>query len=68
MSDNEAAAALALARAARRVVDNAYGTNPRHTRGRDGGCRDDCIPCGLENLRAALAALDDTAAGTKRKD
>ena len=39
--------------AARRVVHNAYGTKPRHTKARDGGCRDDCIPCGL----AALAKL-----------
>lgn len=35
-----------------RVVRNAYGTNPRHTRGRDGGCRDDCIPCGIARLAA----------------
>jgi hypothetical protein len=41
-----------LEEAALRVVKNAYGTNPRHTEARDGGCRDDCIPCGL----AALAS------------
>lgn len=51
-----ASAQTALA-AAQRVADNAYGTKPRHTRGRDGGCRDDCIPCGLDSLRDALSAL-----------
>jgi hypothetical protein len=38
--------------AALRVVKNAYGTKPRHTKSLDGSCRDDCIPCGL----AALAS------------
>jgi hypothetical protein len=36
-----------LRQAALRVVVNAYGTHPRHTQARDGGCRGDCIPCGL---------------------
>jgi hypothetical protein len=36
--------------AALRVVKNAYGTKPRHTQAREGGCRDDCIPCGLAAL------------------
>lgn len=45
--------------AARLVAANADGTKPRHTRARDGGCRDDCIPCGLEALRAAVAGLLD---------
>jgi hypothetical protein len=44
--------------AAWHVVENAYGTNPRHTRGRDGGCRDDCIPCGIQELWAALARTE----------
>lgn len=50
--------------AARQVALNAYGTKPRHTRARDGGCRDDCIPCGMAELEAAIAALDDTATRT----
>lgn len=45
----------AVIAAAELVVTNAYGTSPRHTRARDGGCRDDCIPCGMDTLRAALA-------------
>ena len=44
--------------AAWHVVENAYGTTPRHTRGRNGGCRDDCIPCGVEKLWAALARTE----------
>ena len=40
----------ALEEAALRVVVNAYGTKPRHTQARDGGCRDDCIPCGIAAL------------------
>ena len=48
--------ALVIA-AARRVVLNAYGTHPKHTRARDGGCRDDCTPCGLDALGRALEAL-----------
>lgn len=44
--------------AALRVVENAYGTRPRHTRGRDGGCRDDCIPCGISALWSALARTE----------
>jgi hypothetical protein len=44
--------------AARQVVLNAEGTSPRHTRARDGGCRDDCIPCGLTALAGAIGALD----------
>lgn len=40
--------------AAARVVNNAYGTNPRHTHARSGGCRDDCIPCGIARLRGLL--------------
>lgn len=40
--------------AIRRVLANAFGTQPRHTRARDGSCRDDCIPCGLEALARAL--------------
>ena len=47
-------AAKALERAAR-VVTNAQGTKPRHTTARDGGCRDDCIPCGIEALKEALS-------------
>lgn len=39
-----------LHEAALRVVKNAYGTKPRHTQAREGGCRDDCIPCGLATL------------------
>lgn len=42
--------------AAIRVVNNAYGTTPRHTKARGGGCRDDCIPCGITALRDALRA------------
>lgn len=38
-----------------RVVNNAYGTHPRHTRARTGKCREDCIPCGIDGLRLALA-------------
>lgn len=37
-----------------RVVNNAYGTHPKHTRGRNGKCREDCIPCGIDGLRLAL--------------
>jgi hypothetical protein len=58
----------AVIRAARRVVLNAYGTKPRHTRARDGGCRDDCIPCGLAELDAAITALDSTANIPKRQE
>lgn len=39
-----------LASDALRVVVNAYGTKPRHTQGRNGGCREDCIPCGIAAL------------------
>lgn len=38
-----------------RVVNNAYGTRPKHTKGRSGKCREDCIPCGIEGLRLALS-------------
>jgi hypothetical protein len=44
--------------AAWHVVENAYGAKPRHTRARDGGCRDDCIPCGVQKLWAALARTE----------
>lgn len=37
-----------------RVVNNAYGTRPKHTRRSSGKCRDDCIPCGIDGLRRAL--------------
>lgn len=43
--------------AAIRVVVNSYGTKPRHTRSSAGGCRDDCIPCGLSDLRTGLINL-----------
>lgn len=45
-----------LREAAQRVVTNAFGTKPRHTKARDGSCRDDCIPCGIEVLKQALDA------------
>jgi hypothetical protein len=48
-----------LLTSARKVVTNAEGTNPRHTRARDGGCRDDCIPCGLTALATAVTACGD---------
>jgi hypothetical protein len=53
----------ALVAAAVLVVNNAYGTRPRHTRVRaflgDDGllCRDDCVPCGIDRLRQALVDL-----------
>lgn len=37
-----------------RVVNNAYGTRSRHTKSRNGTCRDDCVPCGTDGLRLAL--------------
>lgn len=46
-----------VAEAARVVVLNAYGTTPRHTKARGGGCREDCIPCGLADLNRALDDL-----------
>lgn len=49
---------MELARRARRVVVNAFGTKARHTRAREGGCRDDCIPCGIEALRLAIREVD----------
>jgi hypothetical protein len=51
--------AVAVITAARLVVNNAYGTEPRHTRARDGqGCRGDCIPCGIAVLARAVANLE----------
>jgi hypothetical protein len=50
---------LTVLRAAATVTTNAYGTNPRHTRARDGGCRDDCIPCGIAALTDALKSFAD---------
>lgn len=46
-----------LMEAALRVVTNAYGTNPRHTRKTTGECRDDCIPCGLAALTAVVHVM-----------
>jgi hypothetical protein len=46
---------MRLREAAKQVIDNSLGTKPRHTKARDGSCRDDCIPCGIENLRKAVA-------------
>ncbi len=50
---------LALRSAARRVVSNVHGATPRHTRARGGGCRDDCVPSGLDALRDALAVWSE---------
>ena len=51
---SELRACHALTDAAVRVVNNAYGSHPRHSLGYGDICRDDCIPCGMSALRAAL--------------
>ena len=54
---NLAPAMLAVVEAAQTVRLNAYGTTPRHTRAPGGGCRDDCIPCGMAGMAGALDAF-----------
>jgi len=47
----------ALVEAAVTVVNNAYGTHPRHSTGYGDICRDDCIPCGTSALRQVLTDM-----------
>jgi hypothetical protein len=44
-----------LESAAQAVVDNSFGTTPKHTKNiRLGGCDPSCIPCGMEALKQAV--------------
>lgn len=54
--------------AARVVADNAYGTTPKHMRAAFGeeGCAENCIPCGLVALRAALIELGVPVVGAQQ--